>query len=113
MHLKNWSLLYPDGRTPILSPAYDFVATFLYIPGDKLALSFGGSYSLNEITIEQVRRFADKARLPLNPVWRLIGETVERTAEAWKTLDPKEILPSEMRKAINNQIQAAITNTGR
>jgi serine/threonine-protein kinase HipA len=28
MYLKNWSLLYPDGRTPVLSPAYDFVATF-------------------------------------------------------------------------------------
>ena len=23
MHLKNWSLLYPDGRTPVLSPGYD------------------------------------------------------------------------------------------
>jgi len=27
MHLKNWPLLYPDRRTPVLSPAYDFVAT--------------------------------------------------------------------------------------
>ena len=43
MHLKNWSLLYPDTRTPVLSPAYDFVATLPYIPGDELALSFGGS----------------------------------------------------------------------
>ena len=43
MHLKNWSLLYPDTRTPVLSPAYDFVATLPYIPGDQLALSFGGS----------------------------------------------------------------------
>jgi len=29
-HLKNWSLLYRDGRTPRLSPAYDLVATVLY-----------------------------------------------------------------------------------
>ena len=34
-HLKNWSLLYPDGRTPVLSPAYDFVATLPYITGDN------------------------------------------------------------------------------
>jgi len=27
MHLKNWSVLYPDGRAPVLSPAYDYVAT--------------------------------------------------------------------------------------
>ena len=32
MHLKNWSLLYPDGRAPILSPAYDFVSTLPYYP---------------------------------------------------------------------------------
>jgi serine/threonine-protein kinase HipA len=64
MHLKNWSLLYPDRRTPVLSPAYDFVATFPYIPNDSLALSFGGSRSLSEIGTDQVRRFADTARLP-------------------------------------------------
>ncbi len=51
MHLKNWSLLYPDSRTPALSPAYDFVATFLYVPNDKLALNFGGGHSLTEVTI--------------------------------------------------------------
>lgn len=42
MHLKNWSLLYPDGRAPVLSPAYDFVATLPYIAGDQQALTFGG-----------------------------------------------------------------------
>src|SRR5260221_419223 len=36
MHLKNWSLLYPNRRTPVLSPGYDFVATLPYIPNDKL-----------------------------------------------------------------------------
>ena len=52
MHLKNWSLLYPDGRTPLLSPAYDFVSTVPYIPGDSLALSFGGAKSLDGIGID-------------------------------------------------------------
>jgi serine/threonine-protein kinase HipA len=111
MHLKNWSLLYPDGRTPVLSPAYDFVATFPYIPGHKLALNFGGSQSLNEITVDQVRRFADRARLPASPVWEIVREMVERTAAAWKTLDQKDILPSEMRKAIDKQIHAVIAKT--
>ena len=65
MHLKNWSLLYPDRRTPVLSPGYDFVATLPYIPDDTLGLSFGGSRSLSEITPDQMRRFADAARIPL------------------------------------------------
>jgi serine/threonine-protein kinase HipA len=111
MHLKNWSLLYPDGRTPVLSPAYDFVATFPYIPNDKLALSFGGSQSLNEITVDQVRRFTDTARLPASPVWEIVREMVDRTAAAWKTLDQKDLLPSEMRKAIEKQIHAVIAKT--
>jgi serine/threonine-protein kinase HipA len=105
MHLKNWSLLYPDGRTPVLSPAYDFVATLPYIPGDRLALTFGGSRSLNEITLDQVRRFTDTARLPMKPVWETVRETVERTAEAWKTLNHKDLLPAETLKIVDHQIQ--------
>ncbi len=111
MHLKNWSLLYPDGRTPVLSPAYDFVATLPYIPGDTLALTFGGSRSLDGITLDQVRRFTDTARMPMDPVWRIVRETAERTGAAWKALEKKDLLPSEMRKGIDKQIHAAIAKT--
>ena len=108
MHLKNWSLLYPDNCTPVLSPAYDFVATLPYIPGDSLALTFGGSRSLNEITVDQVRRFTDKARLPMNPVWKIVRETVERTAESWRTLPHKDLIPGATLKIIDGQIQRVL-----
>jgi serine/threonine-protein kinase HipA len=104
MHLKNWSLLYPKSRQAVLAPAYDFLATLPYIPGDKLALTFGGSRSLHEITIEQVRRFADTAGLPVHPVWRVVDETIERTVGAWKALDHKEILPPPVRAAVDDHI---------
>ena len=106
MHLKNWSLLYPDGRTPVLSPAYDFVATLPYIPHDRLALTLGGSRSLAEITADQVRRFADTARLPASPLWPIVAETAERTATAWEGLEEKDLLPREMREQIGRQILA-------
>jgi serine/threonine-protein kinase HipA len=112
MHLKNGSLLYPNGRTPVLSPAYDFVATLPYIAGDRLALTFGGGRSLGGITTDQVRRFADKAGLPASSVWQTICETTERTAAAWSHLPEKEILPPEMRKAIDMQIQTVAASTG-
>jgi serine/threonine-protein kinase HipA len=108
MHLKNWSLLYPDGRTPVLSPAYDFVSTVPYIPGDSLALSFGGAKGLNDITLDQVRRFADTARLPMKPVWDVVRETVERTNEAWKTCPHKELIPVQVRQPIDAQIAKAV-----
>ena len=111
MHLKNWSLLYPDGRRPTLSPAYDFVSTLPYIPGDSLALSFGGSRSLDGITLDQVRRFTDAARLPMNPVWRVVQETVERTADAWKKIDQKDLIPIVTLQSIDEQIQRALSGT--
>ena len=104
MHLKNWSLLYPDQRTPALSPGYDFVATLPYIPGDKLGLSFGGSRNLSEITQDQMRRFADTARIPASPLWQIAAETAEGTAEAWKTLEQADLLPKDLRASIENQI---------
>jgi serine/threonine-protein kinase HipA len=111
MHLKNWSLLYPDGRTPVLSPAYDFVAIFPYIPGDKLALNFGGSQSLSEITVDQIRRFTDTARLPASPVWEIVLETVEKTRTAWQKLDQKDLLPGDLRTAMEKQIAAVTLKT--
>src|SRR5436305_870528 len=85
MHLKNWSLLYPDRRRPVLSPGYDFVATLPYIPNDTLALSFGGSRSLAEITPDQMRSFADKARIPASPLWKIAVETAQKTAAGWES----------------------------
>jgi serine/threonine-protein kinase HipA len=107
MHLKNWSLLYPDGRTPVLSPAYDFVSTIPYIADDKLALNFGGSDSLLELTKDQVRRFADTARLPVSPLWEIVSETVVRTVDAWRRLDVRDVLAAELRRQIERQIETA------
>ena len=106
MHLKNWSLLYPDQRAPVLSPGYDFVATLPYIPNDKLALSFGGSRSLSEVTPDQMRRFADTARIPASPLWKVAVETAERTAASWTKLEHADLLPKNLRTAIGKQILA-------
>ncbi len=106
MHLKNWSLLYPDRRTPVLSPAYDFLATLPYIPGDSLALSFGGSRSLAGITTEQMRRFADAARIPASQLWRIAAETAAHTVAEWETLEHAGLLPQQMRASIGKQILA-------
>ncbi len=111
MHLKNWSLLYPDGRLPVLAPAYDLVATLPYIPGDQLALSFGGSQSLNEITLDQVRRFTETAGLPMRPVQDIVRDIVERTRASWGSLAQKELLPADIYQAIDRQIQLVAGNS--
>jgi serine/threonine-protein kinase HipA len=97
MHLKNWSLLFRDGRTPTLSPAYDYVATRVYLPQDSLALSFGGSKSLDVISLDQLRRFSNTGGLSFSRVLQVAHETVERTRAAWTDLPARELLPDEMR----------------
>ena len=111
MHLKNWSLLYPDTRTPMLSPAYDFVATLPYLPDDRLALTFGGSRSLEEITLDQIRRFTDTAGLPMTPILRIVRETVDAAATAWQKLDQKDLLPADILQVTSRQIAGAAART--
>jgi serine/threonine-protein kinase HipA len=105
MHLKNWALLYPDGRVPVLAPAYDYVSTLPYLREDQLALSFGGSRAMDGITLDQVRRFADRAGLPMAPSWDTVRTTAELTARAWKDLPQKDLLPPEQRLTIGAQIR--------
>jgi serine/threonine-protein kinase HipA len=104
MHLKNWSLLYSDRRTPVLSPAYDLVSTLPYIASDTLGLSFGGSRDIGGITKDQVRRFAETARIPVSPLWGIVTETVDRTVQSWKELDERDAIPTDIRMAIEKQI---------
>jgi serine/threonine-protein kinase HipA len=104
MHLKNWSLLYPDRRTPVLSPAYDLLSTLPYIAGDTLGLSFGGSRDIGGITKDQVRRFAETARIPVSPLWGIVTETTHRTVQSWKQLDERDAIATDIRVAIEKQI---------
>jgi serine/threonine-protein kinase HipA len=111
MHLKNWSLVYPRGRKPVLSPAYDFVSTLPYIPGDTLALSFGKTKTLEGVTVDQVRRFADTGRLPMKPVMDIVRDTVGKTQLGWKELPQKDLLPQDILKVIDGQIANVISKT--
>lgn len=64
-HLKNWSLIYRDGRTARLSPAYDQVATVVYPGyGDELALPFNNSLDFTAVSLAGFRQLAQALRLP-------------------------------------------------
>jgi len=69
-HLKNWSLIYPDGVNARLSPAYDFVSTIQYQADDLLALNLARSKRWQDVTRESFLRLARK-----------IGEDETRMAE--------------------------------
>jgi serine/threonine-protein kinase HipA len=99
-HLKNWSLIYPDGRTPQLAPAYDLVATVAYIPRDSLGLSIGGTKAFEEIDANSFRRLANKAGLPSRLVLKTVAETTEALRDSWGRHEPLDQLPKDLREQI-------------
>ncbi len=99
-HLKNWSLIYPDRRTPRLAPAYDLVGTVSYIPADRLALSLGGTKAFAEVDIERFRRLAEAAGLPVRLVLRTARETAEKVRDLWPIHEPLRALPARIREAV-------------
>lgn len=105
MHLKNWSLIYPDRRSSALAPAYDFVATIAYLPDDHLALSFVDSKQFASITTEQFGRFAAKARLPIKLTLDTVHETVARFAEVWRN-PPPGLIGGRLRETIDRHLQS-------
>jgi serine/threonine-protein kinase HipA len=85
MHLKNWSLTYPDRRTPTLAPAYDFVSTIPYLPGDQFALPFDRARRFTDFTPAEMRLVAAKAHLSEPVVLRTIRDTIDHFMTLWPT----------------------------
>ena len=83
MHLKNWSLIYPDGAAAALSPAYDLLSTIVYVPDETMALRLGRSKRWRELSLEQVRHFAARASIPERLAVEAATETVARFREIW------------------------------
>lgn len=84
MHLKNWSLIYPDGRTPMLAPAYDLLSTIPYIKDDSAALNYARTRKMVELSIDELRYMAAKARVPEKLVVSTARETVDRFRSVWE-----------------------------
>ena len=85
MHLKNWSLIYPDRRRAALAPAYDFVSTIPYIPDDEAALNFSRTKRFDQFSEDELSHLAAKARLPAKLVLDSARETVELFRQYWKS----------------------------
>jgi serine/threonine-protein kinase HipA len=99
-HLKNWSLIYPDRRTPQLAPAYDLVGTVPYIPADRLALSLGDTKEFADVDLDRFRRFAERAGLPVRLVVQTARQTAERVRDLWPAHEPLRALPDWIREAV-------------
>lgn len=102
MHLKNWSLIYPDRRNVALSPAYDFVSTIPYIKGDSFALKYSRKRVFSEFDEDEISHLAAKAALPEKVVLETARETASEFTAIWER--EKNTLPmlSDVRDAIDS-----------
>lgn len=85
MHMKNWSIIYPDRRNAALAPAYDLVSTIPYIPDSSAALKFSRTKRFADFTEDELSHLAAKALLPERIVVDTARETVERFHQLWQS----------------------------
>ena len=101
MHLKNWSLIYPDRRSVALSPAYDLLSTIPYIAGeDTAALNYSRTKKMTELTADELRHLAAKSRLPEKRVLDAARETVQSFRELWPKEKPNLPLAASVIEAV-------------
>lgn len=106
-HLKNWSLIYRDGRTARLSPAYDLVSTVTYIRTDEtLALNLARSKVFSEVNLASFQRLARKLELPSETALdHIVRETVERLRSSWLTIREAMPLREPVRRSIDGRLR--------
>ncbi|MCF6338852.1 MAG: type II toxin-antitoxin system HipA family toxin [Gammaproteobacteria bacterium] len=95
-HLKNWSLLYEDQITPMLSPAYDIVTTSVYIENEtEFALNLGRNKKWFTASYTHFENWADKSGIP----WRAIKPHLDDTMEKARSLWPETLKDLPMDEA--------------
>ncbi|AWE42966.1 MULTISPECIES: HipA domain-containing protein [unclassified Actinobaculum] len=104
-HLKNWSLIYPDGRRARLSPAYDLVCTGVYLPSaenPELGLPFFGARQLEDVTREHFAELQKKLAVGTADVLDVVDDTVERFFGLREEIDA---VPSPVRAWITERME--------
>jgi serine/threonine-protein kinase HipA len=104
MHLKNWSVIYRDGKTPRLAPAYDYVSTIVYLPDDKLALTLARVKEWDRISEDVLTRFARRAGVPRGIVISAARDMVARIHGELSHIDDEQLLPPRFVETIREHL---------
>ena len=105
MHLKNWSMMYPDRHNAALAPAYDFVSTTPYIPDDNAALTVSRTKRFDGFSEDELSHLSARARLPERMVIESARETVELFRQHWNSEKHNLPLTQEVVTAVEHQLQ--------
>ncbi len=106
MHLKNWSLIYPDRRAARLAPAYDLLSTVPYIPDGEAALKFSRTKRFDRFSEDELSHLAARAHLPETLVLESAHETVALFHEAWEKEKANLPLHESVNQAVQTQLKS-------
>ena len=116
-HLKNFCLIYPDGKNPVLAPAFDIVAWTAYLSGQGNALSIyrdstaqrASPRALNKrdkastLTALSLHEFCNRVGIVEKPCAAIIKNTVAKAIVTWPALiDASTILPDQKEKVLKH-----------
>ena len=108
-HLKNWALIYPDGRTPQLAPVYDPVcvaAFFDGVPEAQYAVNRAIDRTLRAFTWADMQALLKAAGLLRVPRHLALLRDVVRLAQAdWPQL--LHTAPPAMQRTVLQRLQGA------
>ena len=105
MHLKNWSVIYPDRRRAALAPAYDLVSTIPYIADPTAALNVSRTKRFDEFSEDELSHLAAKARLPSKLVLDTARETVALFHQHWGVAKAGLPLAKEVIDAVERHLK--------
>lgn len=107
-HLKNYGVLYQDGRTPELSPAYDVVAYSAYLAGRGHALRFASDGPKQaRVTPQVIRQLCNEVPGLVEPkVNTVIRETVRKAYEVWPDMIAESTLLEEQKVRLLQHFEA-------
>ena len=83
-HMKNWSVIYPDGIRAQLSPLYDQVFTAQWPAFSvQMALKVGRTKEFASVTLARFRELARRLGQPPDEAEAIVAGTMARIAAAW------------------------------
>jgi len=102
-HLKNWSMIYRDGRSAELSPAYDIVTTKAYITDEsQYALNMDKTQNWYETSFDHFKSWAEYGDIPWRPVLYNLRASMEKVRSLW----PAALNASEMPEKQKDSLRA-------
>lgn len=86
-HLKNWSMIYQNKRTPRLSPAYDILMTSVYIENERhSALNLTKNQDWYLAGMKHFKQWAEKIGVPWRVIEKQLHAIMDKARSVWPVL---------------------------